>query len=118
MLHCVIFLRITGKPPRSETPLMISSLASTVPSPGHQLTSVSAKYVNRYCSSICSFRISENEFHCAAVKVSMLSSQTACTFSFPFSSNFMISVQMLSALAVILLYHELNNWIKIHCVHL
>ena len=41
--HCVIFLRTTGCPPRSETPFTISSFAKTVPKAGHQFTSVSAK---------------------------------------------------------------------------
>lgn len=35
-------IRTTGKPPRSDLPSITSSLASTVPSSGHQLTGTSA----------------------------------------------------------------------------
>ena len=36
--HCFITFCSTGKPPRTLTPSLTSSLASTVPSPGHQFT--------------------------------------------------------------------------------
>mmetsp|Transcript_864 Transcript_864/g.2617 ORF Transcript_864/g.2617 Transcript_864/m.2617 type:complete len:211 (-) Transcript_864:471-1103(-) len=47
--HCRSGLRSTGKPPRSERPSMISSLASTVPRPAHQLTGFSS-WKARPCS--------------------------------------------------------------------
>ena len=39
--QCLTFLFVTGYPPLSLTPLIISSLASTVPNSSHQLTSPS-----------------------------------------------------------------------------
>ena len=116
MLHCVIFLRITGKPPRSETPFTISSFAKTVPNPVHQLTSVSAKYVNLYCKSRRCCSSEEKAFHSLDEKTGILSSQTALIFAFPSFSKIEIKVEISSALSAFLLYQELNNWIKIHCV--
>ena len=40
-IHCCIGRRTTGKPPTSLTPSLTSSLASTVPSSGHQFTGAS-----------------------------------------------------------------------------
>src|SRR6056297_1582415 len=118
MLHCVIFLRITGCPPRSETPFTISSFASTVPNAGHQLTSLSAKYVSLYFSKISCLFMSEYDSQSSAVNGSTVSSQTAFTLLFPSFSNTAIRLDISSALSVSVLYQELNNWIKIHCVHL
>ncbi len=42
-IHCVSGMRMTGKPPRSLLPSMTSSLASTVPSSGHQFTGTRAR---------------------------------------------------------------------------
>ena len=42
IIHCRMFRLNTGKLPRSERPSAVtSSLATTVPSPGHQLTGAS-----------------------------------------------------------------------------
>ena len=49
IIHCRSRFRNTGKLPRSLRPSEVtSSLASTVPSPGHQFTSESARYTSRY----------------------------------------------------------------------
>ena len=109
MLHWVIFLRITVCPPRSETPFIISSLARTVPNPGHQFTSVSAKYVNRYCKSIFCCSSDENAFQSEAEKETIVSSQTAFTLAFPSFSKIAIKVATSSALSVFLLYQELKS---------
>src|SRR6056297_280276 len=109
MLHCVIFLRITGCPPRSETPFTISSFASTVPNAGHQFTSLSAKYVSLYFNKISCLFISEYDSQSAAVNGSTVSSQTALTLVFPSALNLATNVFISSALSVSLLYHELNN---------
>ncbi len=114
ILHCIIFLRTTGCPPRSETPFTISSFANTVPKAGHQLTSVSDKKVRRYFKSIFCCFSDENSRHSAAENTSIESSQAALTWAFPSDSKTEISVSMASALSEVLWYHELNNWIKIH----
>ena len=44
IFHCNINLFSILKPPLSDTPFTISSLANTVPNSGHQLTSELAKY--------------------------------------------------------------------------
>ena len=46
-IHCFIGLRMTGKPPTSLLPSMTSSLASTVPSSGHQFTGASLTKARR-----------------------------------------------------------------------
>ena len=52
IIHCRSRFRNTGKFPRSLRPSEVtSSLASTVPSPGHQFTSDSARYTKRYAST-------------------------------------------------------------------
>src|ERR1044072_7382219 len=49
MFHWRSFALKTGKLPRSERPSAVtSSLASTVPRPGHQLTGASEAYARRY----------------------------------------------------------------------
>ncbi|CPW09794.1 Uncharacterised protein [Mycobacteroides abscessus] len=56
IIHCRRRLRNTGKLPRSLRPSAVtSSLASTVPNPGHQLTTESDWYTRRY-ESITSAR--------------------------------------------------------------
>ena len=56
IIHCRSRFRNTGKLPRSLRPSDVtSSLASTVPRPGHQLTIESARYTSRY-ESITSAR--------------------------------------------------------------
>ena len=109
MLHWVIFFRTTVNPPRSDTPFTISSLAKTVPNPGHQFTSLSAKYVNLYCNKIFSCCSFAKAFHSTAEKTAMLSSQTAFTFAFPSFSKTAVNVITSSALLDSLLYQELNN---------
>ena len=48
IIHCRNRFRNTGKLPRSLRPSEVtSSLASTVPSPGHQFTIESARYTRR-----------------------------------------------------------------------
>ena len=48
IVHCRNDLRYTGKSPRSLRPsLVTSSLANTVPKPGHQLTTASCWYASR-----------------------------------------------------------------------
>ena len=48
IIHCRRRFRNTGKLPRSLRPSEVtSSLASTVPRPGHQFTSESARYTSR-----------------------------------------------------------------------
>ena len=51
-IHCLRVRRNTGKLPMSLRPSAVtSSLANTVPSPGHQLTGPSAKYASRWPST-------------------------------------------------------------------
>ena len=118
IIHWVIFFRTTGCPPRSETPLTISSFARTVPKAGHQFTSASAKYVNRYFNSIRCFSSFESCFHSSAEKLGVSSSQTALTFVLPSVSNRDIKVAMGMALSASVSYHELKSCMNIHCVHL
>ena len=56
-IHCRSGIRKTGWPPRSLRPSMISSLASTVPSAGHQFTVCTPRYAKR-CVSKCACRCS------------------------------------------------------------
>ena len=52
IIHCLSGRLYTGKLPRSLRPSAVtSSLASTVPSPGHQFTGASAMYASRYEST-------------------------------------------------------------------
>ena len=57
-IHCRIGRCSTGNPPTSLLPSITSSLASTVPSPGHQFTGTSSVYASRWPSitSRCSSR--------------------------------------------------------------
>ena len=49
IIHCFRLRRNTGKLPRSLRPSAVtSSFASTVPSPGHQLTGASEMYTRRW----------------------------------------------------------------------
>ena len=54
-IHCRSGIRKTWCPPRSLRPSIISSLASTVPSAGHQLTVCTPRYARR-CVSKCACR--------------------------------------------------------------
>ena len=118
MLHCSIFLRSTGKPPRSDSPSFISSLASTVPSPGHQLTSVSERYVRRYFDNISCFSPSENAAHCEAENSGVSSSDAALTPALPCFWNMETSSSIRRARSDVLSYHASYNCKNIHCVHL
>ena len=52
IIHCFRLRWKTGKLPRSLRPSGVtSSLASTVPSPGHQLTGASLTYARRWSST-------------------------------------------------------------------
>src|SRR5450631_4037687 len=63
IIHWDRFLLNTGKLPRSERPSVVtSSLARTVPSPGHQFTGASLVYANRWPSS--SVRCTSASSHC------------------------------------------------------
>jgi len=65
IIHCRSRLRNTGKLPRSLRPSEVtSSLASTVPRPGHQLTIESARYTNRYESMTSARSPADNCDHC------------------------------------------------------
>lgn len=53
IIHCFRLRLKTGKLPRSDRPSGVtSSLASTVPSPGHQLTGAWETYASRWSSTI------------------------------------------------------------------
>src|SRR5690554_765992 len=118
ILHCFIFLRSTGWPPRSETPLTISSFAKTVPRFGHQLTSVSAKYVSLYCSNISCFSFSEKASHSEAVNCLTSSSHTAFTFVFPSEEKTATNSSIPLALSASTSYQLSKSCRKIHWVHL
>ena len=45
-IHCLSGIRTTGCPPRSLSPSITSSFASTVPNAGHQFTGTSALYAS------------------------------------------------------------------------
>src|SRR5215217_7345314 len=118
MLHCIIFFCSTGCPPRSEKPSFTSSLANTVPKAAHQLTVLSFKYVKRYFKSSSCFSSSVMVAQSLGIKLLVSSSQTAFTSAEPAALNFSIKVLISSARSFSRLYQELNNCIKIHCVHL
>src|SRR5690554_6486136 len=118
ILHCIIFLRSTGCPPRSDTPLTISSFAKTVPRFGHQLTSVSAKYVSLYFNNTSCFSLSEKASHCEAVKDSTSSSHTAFTFAFPSEEKIVTKSSIPRALSESTSYQLSKSCKKIHWVHL
>src|SRR5690606_8115307 len=116
--HCIIFFCSTGYPPRSDTPLITSSFANTVPKAAHQFTVLSRKYASLYFNNSRCCSSSEKPFHSVAVNVNISSSQTASISSEPESLNRAIKLSIDSALSVSLLYQALNNCMKIHCVHL
>ena len=65
IIHCRNRFRNTGKLPRSLRPSEVtSSLASTVPSPGHQLTIESARYTSRWESIRSARSAVDNADHC------------------------------------------------------
>lgn len=98
----------TGKLPRSERPSAVtSSLARTVPRPGHQLTGASEAYARRY-----SLRTSER-----SAAVSSLHARVPGTSRVPFS-NCAISSAIGRALPASSSYQELKICRKIHWVHL
>ena len=99
IIHCVIFLRTTGYPPRSDNPLITSSLAKTVPKSAHQFTSASAKNVKRYFNNIACCSFSEKEFHSVAVNNVISSSAITFTFVFPSVENVSINLEIGSALS-------------------
>jgi hypothetical protein len=104
MLHCVIFLRTTVKPPRSETPFTISSFAKTVPNPGHQNFSLSQ--VNLYCKGF-SLAALLKALQLPAVKPRFYHHKRHLQLHF--LSKIEIKVETSSALSLSLLYQELNN---------
>ena len=61
--QCLTFLLVTGYPPRSLTPLIISSFAKTVPNSSHQFTSPSVKYASLKFIKISDFSLALNAFH-------------------------------------------------------
>ena len=91
--HCFIFFCTTGKPPRSETPSTTSSLASTVPSAGHQLTIVSFRNAILQFISISCFATSLRLFHSSAV-ISISLVHAAFTDALPSLLNFSISSEI------------------------
>ena len=66
IIHCRKRFRNTGKLPRSLRPSEVtSSLASTVPSPGHQLTIESDWYTRRYESMTSARSAADSAVHSA-----------------------------------------------------
>ena len=88
--HCFIFFCTTGCPPRSETPSTTSSLASTVPSAGHQFTIVSFRNAMRQFISSSCCAVSLMLFHSSAV-TSISSVHAALKPALPSFSNFATS---------------------------
>ena len=65
IIHCRKRFRNTGKLPRSLRPSAVtSSLASTVPRPGHQLTIESAWYTSRWSSRTAARSAADSADHC------------------------------------------------------
>ena len=64
IIHWRNLFRNTGKLPRSLRPSDVtSSLANTVPSPGHQFTTESARYTSRYESITSARSPADNSDH-------------------------------------------------------
>ena len=64
IIHCRRLRLKTGKLPTSERPSAVtSSLASTVPRPGHQLTGASLMYASRWSSTIRRRSTSDSSDH-------------------------------------------------------
>ena len=63
IIHWASGLRNTGKLPRSLRPSMTSSLATTVPRPGAQLTVASARYASRWLSITVRFSTADSSGH-------------------------------------------------------
>lgn len=96
----------TGKLPRSERPSAVtSSLARTVPRPGHQLTGASEAYARRYPPrmSARSFSVSSLQLRPSGVGRSPLSNRATSS----------VIGRALSASGS---YQELKICTKIHCV--
>jgi hypothetical protein len=108
IIHCFRLRLKTGKLPRSERPsAVISSFATTVPSPGHQFTGASLMYASRWSSTM---RRRSTAVSCAHGRPSGVSRSPV--------SYAPISVPMGRARPSAGSNHELKICRKIHCVHL
>ena len=108
MFHWRSLALKTGKLPRSERPSAVtSSLASTVPRPGHQLTGASEAYARR------------NSLRTSARSVAVSSPHARCAAGTARSpdSNCATSSAIGRALSASVSYQELKICRKIHCVH-
>lgn len=112
MFHWRSLALKTGKLPRSERPSAVtSSLASTVPSPGHQLTGASEAYARRYSLRTSARSVALSSFHARVVP------PTAGTARSPLS-NWATSSAIGRAFLASSSYQELKICRKIHWVHL
>ncbi len=109
MFHWRSLALKTGKLPRSERPSAVtSSLASTVPSPGHQLTGASEAYARRNSPRTSARSVALSSAH-ARVWPGTARSPV---------SNWAISSAIGRALSASSSYQELKICRKIHWVHL
>lgn len=112
MFHWRSLALKTGKFPRSERPSAVtSSLASTVPSPGDQLTGASEAYASRYSLRTSARSVAVSSFH------ARVAPSTLGTARSPLS-NWAISTEIGRALSASSSYQELKICRKIHWVHL
>lgn len=108
MFHWRSLALKTGKLPRSERPSAVtSSLASTVPSPGAQLTGASEAYARRYCPRMSA----------RSAALSAPHSPPPGTGRSPLS-NWATRSAIGRALSASVSYQELKICRKIHWVHL
>ena len=108
MFHWRSLALKTGKLPRSERPSAVtSSLARTVPRPGHQLTGASEAYARRYPPSTSA----------RSAALSAAQSRPPGTSRVPFS-NAATSSAIGRACSASASYQELKICRKIHWVHL
>ncbi len=106
IIHWRRFDLNTGKLPRSERPSAVtSSLASTVPRPGHQLTGTSLEYASRKSPSSSSRSAADSSDQARPSGVGREPSAN-CAISWAIERAFCASVS----------YQELKICRKIHCV--
>ena len=105
IIHWRILRLNTGKLPRSLRPSAVtSSLATTVPNPGHQFTGASLTYASRHLSSSWRRSLADIAFHSPVVAARLPVSNSA------------INSSMRRATLRSGSNHELKTCRKIHCV--
>ncbi len=113
--HCHIFFCSTGYPPRTDRPSLTSSLASTVPSFGHQFTTALARYARRQFISASLLPLASILAQSSAERtISFV--HAASSPSVPYCARCSSSSAIGLALLALRSYHELNILRNAHCV--